>query len=157
MTDDLNQNVQPDNPDQKPKKRSFWDEWRNAFSIKVAEDEFNESDMKMIDDIAEDIANRRMASPAIMFLVSIKPVTFLMSSGMQMLKPFMPHHEQETTGPEFAKRFMATSLLTDPKAYSRFALLMEKQEGIEKLLSSLEKFEDLRLKREKKERELKKK
>jgi hypothetical protein len=155
MTEDRNQNSQPDNPDQKPKKKNFWDEWRNAFSMKVAEDEFNESDKKMIDDIAEDIANRRMASPAIMFLVSIKPVTFIMSSGMQMLKPFMPHHEQETTGPEFAKRFMATSLITDPKAYARFALLMEKQEGVEKLISSLEKFEDIRLKREKKEKESK--
>ena len=152
MTEDQNQNFQPDNQDQKPKKRTFWDEWRHAFSMKVAEDEFNESDMKMIDDIAEDIANRRMASAAILFLVSIKPVTFLMSSGMQMLKPFMPHHEQETTGPEFAKRFLATSLLTDPKAYSRFALLMEKQEFIEKLISSLEKFEDIRIKREKKEK-----
>lgn len=147
--------------DDKHTPKSWWDnfknEWSNAFSMKVADDEFNESDQKLIDDIAKDIADRKMASPAIMFLVSVKPVSFLMAQGLHIIKPFLPSYGSDTTSKNFASRFMISTLVSNPEAFARFSLLMENRETIELLITSLEKYEDERTKKLRKEKTSKKK
>ncbi|MBU1023744.1 hypothetical protein KKB99_05580 [bacterium] len=140
-----------DETDENRTRKSWWDNfksgWSNAFSMKVADDEFNESDLKLIDDIAKDIADRGMASPAIMFLVSVKPVSFLMAQGMHFIRPFLHGFSSDTTSKSFASRFMVSILISNPDAYARFSLLMENRESIELLITNLEKYEDERAKK----------
>lgn len=146
---------------EKSQSKSRWEnvkrEWVNAFSMSVADDELNENDTKLLDGVAQDIVNRRMASPAIMFLVSVKPVSFLMAQGMQFVKPFMPGLSDDTTHKEFANRFMVSTLIQNPSAYARFALLMESREAVELMIELLEQYEDERFKKERREKREKRK
>ena len=144
-----------DKKDESSKKRGwekFKSEWDNAFSMSVAEDAFNDNDIKLINDVALDIVSRSMAAPAIMFLVSIKPVSFLMAQGMQFIKPFMPGISNDTNSKEFANRFMVSTLISNPAAYSRFALLMESRDAVEMMIDALEKYEDERAQKERREK-----
>lgn len=141
-------NDKKDEPTKKRGWEKFKSEWGNAFSMSVADDAFNENDIKLIDDVALDIVNRGMAAPAIMFLVSIKPVSFLMAQGLQFFKPFMPGHSNDTNSKDFANRFMVSTLIANPPAYSRFALLMESRDGVEMMIDALEKYEDERAQKE---------
>ncbi len=136
----------------KSRWENFKREWVNAFSMSVADDELNENDIKLLDGVAQDIVNRRMAAPAIMFLVAVKPVSFLMAQGLQFVKPFMPGLSDDSTPKEFANRFMVSTLISNPTAYSRFALLMESRDAVELMIELLEKHEDERAKKEKREK-----
>lgn len=141
--------------DKSPEKRGwekFKSEWDNAFSMSVADDVFNENDIKLINGVALDIVNRGMAAPAILFLVSIKPVSFLMAQGLQFTKPFMPGLSNDTTSKEFANRFMVSTIISNPALYSRFALLMESRDAVEMMIGALEKYEDERVKKEKRKK-----
>ena len=156
MTDDKDKEKLPEKTTAKPQRKTRWqafkDEWANAFSMKVADDQFNESDIELINNVARDIVKRKMAAPALLFLVSIQPVSFLMSQGMHMAKPFMPTVEEASKGRDFAEKFSLTTLITKPGAFDRFALLMECQEGIERLIDAIEKFEDERIEEERKKK-----
>jgi len=116
-------------------KKGFRAAWRYAFSMKVADDEFNPDDIALIERVAGQIVKRRMATPALLFLESIKPLSFLASQAMYMLRPFI-----------------IAATLGNPSSYERFVLLMEKSEGMEKLIDSIETLENQRVteKREKK-------
>ena len=142
--------------DETPQSKSRWEnfkrEWVNAFSMNMADDQLNENDIKLLDGVAQDIVNRKLAPPAILFLVSVKPVSFLMAQGMQFVKPFMPGLSDDTTHKEFANRFMVSTLISNPTAYSRFALLMESRDAVELMIEMLEKYEDQRFKKERREK-----
>jgi hypothetical protein len=148
----MSENEKIESTDKKVKK-SRWDafkaEWSHAFSMKVADDQFNEEDIKMINNVAKDIVRRKLASPAILFLVSIHPLSFFMSQLMYFIKPFVPSHDTAARGKDFAERFALKTLLLEPGAFERFAVLMESQEGVDKLLAAIEKHENIRIKQEK--------
>lgn len=116
-------------PPDKLKRKGFREALNHAFSMKVADDEFNPDDMALIDRVAGEIVKRRMATPALLFLESIRPISFLASQAMYMLRPFI-----------------IAATLGNPASYERFVLLMEKSEGMEKFILSIEKQEDARVK-----------
>jgi len=110
-------------------KKGFRAVWNHAFSMKVADDEFNPDDIALIERIAGEIVKRRMATPALLFLESIKPLSFFASQAMHMLRPFI-----------------VAATVRKPASYERFVLLMEKSEGMEKLIESIENLENNRVK-----------
>jgi hypothetical protein len=69
--------------------------------------------------LAEFAVSRRMTVPAILFLESVKPLSFLGSQALYFFEP------------------MVRALFTVPE-YERFAALMERRENIEVLLVKIE-------------------
>jgi hypothetical protein len=72
-----------------------------------------------LDRLAEFAVSRRMTVPAILFLESVKPLSFLGSQALYFFEP------------------MVRALFTVPE-YERFAALMERRENIEVLLVKIE-------------------
>lgn len=72
-----------------------------------------------MDRLAEFAVSRRMTVPAILFLESVKPLSFLGSQALYFFEP------------------MVRALFTVPE-YERFAALMERRENIEVLLVKIE-------------------
>ncbi len=83
----------------------------------------SKEDLKLIDDIARAIVRRKLTVPAIVFLESVKPLTFLGTQVMVFLDPFI--------GAFFA-----------PEKYRRFYNLMEDRKNVELLISRIEHEED---------------
>ena len=72
-----------------------------------------------MDKLAEFAVSRRMTVPAILFLESVKPLSFLGSQALYFFEP------------------MVRALFSVPE-YERFAALMERRENIEVLLVKIE-------------------
>jgi len=88
-------------------------------------------DEAILDTVATKIVRRSLGVPAIFFLESSKPLSFL---GSQVLVFFEP----------FVKTFF------EVKSYERFCLLVEDRENVEKLIQKIEDCEE-KLKEEKKQ------
>ncbi|MBM4030300.1 MAG: hypothetical protein FJ291_00770 [Planctomycetes bacterium] len=73
----------------------------------------------MLASLALAIAKRRMAGPAILFLESLKPLSYIGSQAMLFLRPFL------------------TPLLNTER-YDRLAEILERREGIEELVKAIE-------------------
>lgn len=69
--------------------------------------------------MAEQVVSRRMTVPAILFLESVKPVSFIGSQALYFFEP------------------MVRALFTVPE-YERFAALLERRETLEALLVRIE-------------------
>ena len=93
-------------------------------------------DDKLFDRIAEATVRYRMTVPAILFLESVKPLSFVGSQALYFFEP------------------MVRAVFTVPD-YERFAALMERRENLEALLVAIErKDETARLEeRERRDRE----
>ena len=76
-------------------------------------------DERLLDRLSEFVVTRRMTVPAILFLESIKPLSFLGSQALYFFEP------------------MVRALFTIPE-YERFAALLERRENIEVLLVKIE-------------------
>ncbi|MBS3767093.1 MAG: hypothetical protein KGY75_03090 [Candidatus Cloacimonetes bacterium] len=99
---------------------------------------------KIMDKVADFIAQRRMASPALMFIESVRPLNFIASQLLFFLAPF-------------------AELIFNPTEYQQFAALLEDNKNIEYLLDKIDQ-KDIeyrrkwkREKRERKQREKRKK
>ena len=127
------ENVEPGTIDESGKKESTQkkcrrEAWRHAFSMNTEADEYNEDDMKLIERVANEIVKRQMAVPALLFLESIKPITFLGSQALIFLRPFV-----------------VAATYGKSSNYERFALLMEKREGVERFIEAIENLENKRM------------
>lgn len=92
------------------------------------------TDEELLDAVAGRVVNMRLAVPAVFFLESTKPLSFIGSQALVFLEPFV-------------QAFLST------EAYSRFARLMEDRQNLEALIRRIEsKDEELRA-REKQEKE----
>ncbi|MFH0778201.1 MAG: hypothetical protein V2A71_06170 [Candidatus Eisenbacteria bacterium] len=91
-----------------------------------------QDDEGILDSIAGRIVRMGLAVPAIFFLESSKPLSFLGSQVLVFLEPFI-------------KTFV------EVKNYEKFCLLVEDRENVEKLILKVEQEEE-RLKEEKRER-----
>jgi len=80
------------------------------------------TDDELLDRVAEGIASRRLSVPAIVFLESSKPLSFLGSQFLVFMEPFV-------------KSFFTVRL------YDRFVALMEDRDNIETLLRKIERIE----------------
>jgi hypothetical protein len=86
------------------------------------------TDEELLDAVARRVTNMRLAVPAVFFLESTKPLSFVGSQGLIFLEPFV-------------QAFLST------EAYSRFARLMEDRRNVEALIRCIEaRDEELRAK-----------
>ena len=107
----------------------FTDFFKHAFSVESEEpDIYAEEDIpperkdELLGKFAQEIVDRRLAVPAIMFLETVKPLSFLGSQAMIFFEPIIQS--------VFAFR-----------SYREIYLIMEKRENVEVLLRKIEKKE----------------
>jgi len=79
----------------------------------------SEADRELLRQLAVAIARRRMVTPAVLFLESLRPLSYMGSQAMIFLKPFLT--------PFF-----------NPQRYDRLAEILERREGIEALVQAIE-------------------
>ena len=84
------------------------------------EHELTDDDRKLLDELAEAVAKRRMATPAIFFLESVKPMGYIASQVMHFFRPVIQ------------------AVWTNPMTYDRIAKILERRGSIELLLRRLE-------------------
>ena len=94
-------------------------------------------DEAILDAIAARIAKMGLGVPAIFFLESSKPLSFLGSQFLVFVEPFV-------------KTFV------DIKNYDRFCLMMEDRKNVEKLIQKVEDLEDKAKEEKRREKEAKK-
>ena len=85
----------------------------------LPEDVSEEDAERILERIATEIVSRRLTAPAIFFLESCSPLSFIGSQAMIVLEPFIH----------------AIFKLPD---YRRFALMMERPENVRKLIAMIE-------------------
>ncbi len=92
---------------------------RHAFSMESPLGPLTEADRELLRTLAVAIARRRMVTPAVLFLESLRPLSYMGSQAMGFLKPFLT--------PFF-----------NPERYERLADILERREGIEALVQAIE-------------------
>ncbi|HUT32088.1 MAG TPA: hypothetical protein VNE39_01295 [Planctomycetota bacterium] len=98
---------------------------RHAFSMKSPFGPLSEADRELLAQLALAIARRRMVGPAILFLESLRPLSYIGSQAMLFLRPFL------------------TPLL-NAERYDRLAEILERREGIEALVKAIERVSEKR-------------
>ena len=79
----------------------------------------SEADRELLAQLALAIARRRMVTPAILFLESLKPLSYVGSQAMVFLRPFL------------------TPLL-NTECYERLTQILERREGLDALVQAIE-------------------
>jgi hypothetical protein len=93
--------------------------FQNAFSLESPFGPLTAEDRQLLARLAEAIAVRQMATPAILFLASMKPLNAIGSQAMVFLRPFVVS-------------------LFKPGDYDRIVAIMDRREGVEALIEAIE-------------------
>lgn len=94
-----------------------------------------ERSVELIEKVSVFIVKRKMASPAIMTIESLRPLTRVGSQILYFLAPF-------------------AELIFNPKEYQEFALLLEKDDNIKLLLSRIDELDVEMYREERKQKQL---
>jgi len=102
---------------------ALWDrfrqEFRHAFALTPSGAPYSAEDDALLRKIARLIVKRGMAAPALLFLESVGPLSFLGGQVMHGLKPFL-------------------DLVCDPRDLDRLATLLERRDSIDRLVTLLQ-------------------
>ncbi len=96
---------------------------RHAFSLESPHGPLSEADRELLARLARAVTRRRMVGPAILFLESLRPLSFVGSQALIFLRPFL-------------------TPLFDAANYERLAEILERREGIEELVQAIERVAD---------------
>ncbi len=99
------------------------DNQNNDFKPVAAKEISGERKEGILKKIAENIVNRGLTAPAVMFLETIKPMNFISSQIMIFLEPIV-------------------LTFFNIKEYREASLIFEERESVEKLISFIEDFEN---------------
>jgi hypothetical protein len=97
--------------------------WRHAFALDDPADPLTEGEEALIERIAQGIARRRLSSPAILFLESLRPLHFIGSQAMVFFAPVV-------------------KALVQGKDYDTVTSILERRSGVERLLQRIEALEE---------------
>lgn len=103
----------------------FRDGMRNAFDLRSPYGPLTAEDHKLLDTLAGKVVARRMAGPAVMFLVSVKPLNSVGSQALVFLRPFLAG-------------------LFKTEDYDRMAAILDRREALEVLVEKIEAAESAR-------------
>jgi hypothetical protein len=92
----------------------------NEAEIEALEESLTDAERTLLDDLASGLQRRRLASPAMFFLESMKPMGFV---GSQLMHFFRP---------------MIAVVWSDPVRYDQVCAILEKRGSIELLVRRLE-------------------
>ncbi|HDH99802.1 MAG TPA: hypothetical protein ENF74_02295, partial [Firmicutes bacterium] len=67
--------------------KNLWAKLRSAFSVE--EEELSEEELALVEKVARAVARRGLATPALMFLESVRPLNFIGSQAMIFLEPMV--------------------------------------------------------------------
>jgi hypothetical protein len=102
--------------------KSFLTAFKRAFAVTSGKESLTEDEKELLNRLAKGIVDRRLSTPAIMFLESVKPLNFLGSQAMEFLRPII--------GAVFRT-----------ESYEKMEKILEKRKGIECLILEIEKLE----------------
>lgn len=63
--------------------------FKHAFAVRTERAEFSEDELRLIDRVAQEVVSRGMAAPALLFLDSMGPMSFLGSQALHFLTPIL--------------------------------------------------------------------
>jgi len=89
------------------------------------EEEITEDDRALLAKLSGWLVQRRLETPAILFLESVRPLSFVGAQGMHFLEPF-------------------ARAVFDVKDYERLARMLERRENLERLVQAIEDAADAR-------------
>ena len=102
---------------------SLWHKLRqefvHAFALTPTDAPLSEAELSLLQHIAVSISKRDMATPAVLFLESLGPLSFLGSQVLYGLKPFL-------------------DVVCDPAELDRLAVLLERRDVVDQLISLLQ-------------------
>lgn len=100
----------------------FKEKLRHAFAVESPEDEVTAEDRVILEKVAREAVRRRLATPALMLLESVRPLNFLGSQAMVFFQPI-------------------AGFVVSQREYERFAEILEKRKSISALMDLIEKEE----------------
>lgn len=98
----------------------FKEKWRHAFAVDTGEEEFTPEEVALLEKIAREVVKRRLETPALMFLESVRPLNFL---GNQVMVFFQP----------------IANFVVSPVEYERLNKILERRKSIPTLMDMIEK------------------
>ncbi len=102
------------------------------------------TDQEILDHLASWVVSKRMTAPAILFLESHRPLSFVGSQAMIAASPFVHFFEpflQSLMGPGY-----------EHQVYKRFAGIMENRDSVERLIVSIERLSQVAREKEREEK-----
>jgi hypothetical protein len=109
--------------------------WKNlkssfahAFAVPSGKEPFSEEELALLDKAASFVVKKRMVAPAVLFLESLQPMSFLGSQVMIFLQPIV------------ASFFSA-------REYERLAQILERRESIGLFIERIEKRQDKKVRK----------
>ena len=107
--------------------RRVFDRLKHAFAVEKEEDfQPDEKDQELINVVCREVVKRGMATPALIFLESTRPLNYIGSQTMVFFEPVM------------------RTVLRNPEAWSRFSEILEHRGAIEYLCRRIQALEDER-------------
>lgn len=94
------------------------DRVRHAFALSGPHGPLSEADRELLRRLARAVVVRRMGAPALLFLESIRPLSYIGSQALVFLRPFL-------------------TPLFRPSDYERLAAILERREGIQALIRAI--------------------
>ena len=105
-------------------KKDFWTGVKHAFAIEKKGDyKYTEEDLKIFDKVALKIKKFGMVTPAILFLESVKPLSYVGSQTMVFFQPII-------------------KTIFKGRDYDRFSRLLEHRSSINELIKRIERDEN---------------
>ena len=92
---------------------------RVAFAVRVEDEALTPEDVALLEKVARTVVDRRMASPANLFLESVGPMNFLGSQALHFLTPIL-------------------NLACDTPEIERAAHLLERRDAMPRLIAFIE-------------------
>ncbi|HID10408.1 MAG TPA: hypothetical protein EYP17_03800 [Candidatus Latescibacteria bacterium] len=99
----------------------FWRKLRRAFSVE--EERLSEEELALVERAARAVVKRGLATPALLFLESVRPLNFIGSQAMRFLEP-------------------AVRSVFSAEDYGRFTRVLERREGLDALIGHIEKLSE---------------
>jgi hypothetical protein len=100
-----------------------WKRWRkefaHAFALNPAGGNLTQDDIALLEKIAHGIVRRELAAPALLFLESLGPLSFLGSQALHGLTPFL-------------------ELVSNEKELERLAVILERRDSIDCLITLIQ-------------------
>jgi hypothetical protein len=91
----------------------------------MSDEEINEDDRALLAKLSDWLVERRLETPAILFLESVRPLSFVGAQGMYFLEPF-------------------ARAIFNVKDYERLARMLERRSNLEVLVRTIEDAADAR-------------
>lgn len=98
------------------------DKLKHAFAVEPESPGFAPEDLSLLEKVARAVVKRQLATPAIMFLESVRPLNFLGSQAMLFFQPIV-------------------QMMISAMEYERFQLILERRQSIPVLIELIEKME----------------